>query len=115
MTKIITHSEIVEKADLRKAMDTLKGNEGESQYFSYELSKGRRVIVQSTASRLMDNVTQFLYGDQERYFQAIVDELPEPGDSLMIHDEETGKRRMSFIARVKGDEDGDTVYLLITR
>ncbi len=113
MTKIVAHTEIIERAGLLKAVEAQKASEGESQYFTYTLSDSRIVQVQCTASNLMEDVTHFATGDQAKLFGAIADELPEPGDSLMIVDDEKGKRRAAFIARVKGEKG--VINLLITR
>jgi hypothetical protein len=113
MTATITLSVILEECKLTKRAAEIKGSESDSQYFHYWVPGERYVHVESTASQLMESVTRFSMDDQCLIFNAIAEQLPEPGDSVIILDDSDAKRRTAYIARLKGPEN--VVKLLVTR
>jgi len=115
MVKEVKVSEILKKACLDQTIDDLIENSNDSQYFAYDVGRGVKVHVESTASQVMDELTKLDIYNQTRIFNAIAEELSEPGDSMIVINDKKDERkqRSAYVARLKGDDRN--VYLLITR
>jgi len=117
--KTIMNSELLEKDSLRGLKDKMKEireSNSDSHFYSYNFSDGTQIYLEVTATQTMDSITQLEVEDQKKLLKALMAELPNPGDSIVIVDDtnDRGKRRTAGIVRLRGESENE-LRLLMTR
>ena len=118
MTKTVMTSSLLRAALTENEIKAFENGDGESQYFCFHPKDGDPIHVESTATQTMEQLVCAPVESQAKLFQAIANEVPEPGDHMIIINDSHGeKRRTAFVTRLKPevDEARSFVRLMITR